>query len=157
MIISKKLLSSSWSKEMISLVQLSDTLTFCFTKGYGRRCDHSTGSLFLNEQSYLSKEQENANTDGNENLLINKKDNKSLLYGHIRYFHPEELLLLFGYPVALIDPNQLKLVKAQDFSSQCIASYSFPSNLTLLQKYACIGNSVNVQVIRSVMDRLFNS
>lgn len=54
--------------------------------------------------------------------------------GSIRLFHPHELLRLFGFPDA----------------------FSFPADMSLRQQYNCIGNSVNVAVVRKVMQHLFS-
>lgn len=53
--------------------------------------------------------------------------------GQLRLFHPTELLRLFGFP----------------------SSFSFPSHLSLRQRFNCIGNSVNVEVVRRAMRHLF--
>ena len=56
------------------------------------------------------------------------------LHGRVRLFHPRELLSLFGYP----------------------PSFTFPE-MTLHQKYACIGNSISVFVVKEVMKELFSN
>ena len=55
------------------------------------------------------------------------------LYGQVRLFHPKELLKLFGFP----------------------QTFKFPKTMTLKQQYSCIGNSINVSVVREVMKELF--
>jgi len=52
----------------------------------------------------------------------------------VRMFHPNELLRLFGFP----------------------DGFSFPPTLSLRQRFNCIGNSVNVEVVRRVMHHLFH-
>eukprot|EP00981_Chlorochromonas_danica_P015761 scaffold14385_cov229-Ochromonas_danica.AAC.4 len=53
--------------------------------------------------------------------------------GRLRLFHPQELLRFFGFPDA----------------------FSFPPGMTLRHRYNCIGNSINVFVVREVMRHLF--
>lgn len=108
-------------KEALSIVSLSSQRTRCFTKGYGSFLHKSTGSLFqLPQQS------------------------------EPRLFHPNELLVIFGFPPVF----QLPLT--------CASSHSYDHQhdgddvLTLQQCYACIGNSVNVRVVQAVMDILFH-
>lgn len=120
LIVSKEILSSSWAPQNLSLVDGDDTLTYCFTKGYGKRVDHSAGSCLL-MRSITSK-------DVDRSRLVD-------YHGQIRLFHPDELLLLFGYP----------------------ADYSFPEGMSLQHRWGCIGNSVNVKVVSKVMQYLFNS
>ena len=54
-------------------------------------------------------------------------------YTYLRYFTARELLNLFGFP----------------------ADYAFPSSISKKKRYELIGNSVNVTVVRLVLDRLF--
>lgn len=53
--------------------------------------------------------------------------------GRLRLFHPQELLRFFGFPDA----------------------FSFPPGMSLRHRYNCIGNSINVCVVREVMRHLF--
>lgn len=120
LLVSREVLSSSWAPQNLSLVDGSDTLTYCFTKGYGKRVDHSAGScLVMNDI---------ASKDIDRSRLID-------YHGQIRLFHPDELLLLFGYP----------------------AGYAFPEGMSLQHRWGCIGNSVNVKVVSKVMQYLFDS
>jgi site-specific DNA-cytosine methylase len=128
-----EILQSSWASKMLSIARISDCLTYCFTKGYGKRVDHSAGScLFM---------------DGEREL--NRSDLPSY-YKRIRLFHPDELLLLFGFPAAYAFPTSVNESVSStanvDRTAKC---------LTLQHRWGCIGNSVNVSVIRLVMRCLF--
>jgi site-specific DNA-cytosine methylase len=52
---------------------------------------------------------------------------------YMRYFTPRELLNIFGFP----------------------SDYSFPEQISLKKRYELIGNSVNVTVVRHLLNRLF--
>jgi len=54
------------------------------------------------------------------------------LLGQVRKFHPAELLALSGFPL----------------------QFSFPADTPLQKQYACIGNSVNVFVLRAILKTL---
>ena len=54
---------------------------------------------------------------------------------HLRYFHPKELLSLFGFP----------------------EEFQFPHNISMKKQYELIGNSVNVTVISYLLQELFSS
>ena len=68
----------------------------------------------------------------NDKSFINRNELGDL-YGRIRLFHPNELLSLFGFP----------------------SSFKWPQEMTLYQKYSCIGNSISVYVVKEVMKELF--
>eukprot|EP00597_Dinobryon_sp_UTEXLB2267_P001014 CAMPEP_0170066716 /NCGR_PEP_ID=MMETSP0019_2-20121128/6312_1 /TAXON_ID=98059 /ORGANISM="Dinobryon sp., Strain UTEXLB2267" /LENGTH=480 /DNA_ID=CAMNT_0010273881 /DNA_START=843 /DNA_END=2282 /DNA_ORIENTATION=+ len=53
--------------------------------------------------------------------------------GQVRLFDPDELLALSGFPV----------------------TFSWPENIALKHRFACIGNSINVRVVSAVMKCLF--
>ena len=53
----------------------------------------------------------------------------------LRYFSPKEIGKLMGYPQNL----------------------TFPEDSTLLQKYRCLGNSLNVQVVCFLLKLLFRN
>lgn len=125
LIVPLNILQASWAKKHLSIADLDSQLTYCFTKGYGKIYDHSAGSCLF-IPSLTSQS------------TAKEIDRAQLTNYHqmIRLFHPEELLELFGFP----------------------NDYSFPSitsSLTLSHQYGCIGNSVNVTVVKAVMHRLF--
>ena len=123
-----KILASAWSPSRLSIVSRFDCRTFCFTKGYGRLFDKSSGSLLLDfgEDSDMAPPGP---------LAQHSLDRSHLpaLHGHLRLFSPRELLLLFGFP----------------------ATFSFAPRLTLYHRFHAIGNSINVTVVRAVMATLF--
>ncbi len=125
LIVPLNILQASWAKKHLSIADLGSQLTYCFTKGYGKIYDHSAGScLFIPSLTSQSTAKEI------------DREQLTNYYQRIRLFHPEELLVLFGFP----------------------NDYSFPSitsSLTLSHQYGCIGNSVNVTVVKTVMHRLF--
>lgn len=174
-----KLLQNATSR-LISIVQLTDCDSRCVTKSYGKMLDQSVGSLLLMEldwRSILVQEQWCLKYDNN--LAVQVKNNicgtqgintsqtvstsqlqaqastnsspqqsytdirlddlvklrPDLFVNSLRKFHPKEILALLDFP----------------------STYSLPSELTPLQIYGCIGNSVNVEVVRSVMTLLFDS
>lgn len=112
-----KILQSKWAPTRLGLSSKSDVRSYCFTKGYGRIYDKSSGTLLLEEGSA-------GDVDRND---------LAALHGKIRLFSPNELLLLFGFP----------------------AAYTFPPHVTLSHKFAAVGNSVNIEVVRRVMLTLF--
>lgn len=115
LMIPKSILQSSWASKMLSIAILKDKLTYCFTKGYGKRVDHSAGSCLYLGQKELDR------------------NNLEEHFGELRLFHPEELLLLFGLP----------------------KEFEFPETLNMQHRWGCIGNSVNVAVVKLVMGCLF--
>jgi site-specific DNA-cytosine methylase len=117
LLVPKKILESSWAGKMISLATDNSRITYCFTKGYGKIYDHSAGSCFVIGDTTIDR----------DNLVAG--------YGHCRLFHPNELLILFGFQ----------------------HGFSFPGDkMSLQQQFSCIGNSVNVNVVHQVMARLFS-
>lgn len=60
----------------------------------------------------------------------------------LRYFTPTELLRLFCF-IPLASPND-----PQD-------DYTWPISITTKSKYKLIGNSVNVEVVKNLLDYLF--
>ena len=123
LLIPTDILTSSWANSMISIATPNDSLTYCFTKGYGKRYDHSTGSCYLPPLYGVDS--------------VIDRDNLLQYKDRLRRFHPDELLLLFGFPL----------------------EYRWPSldeEVTLSACYGCIGNSISVHVVREVMCRLFS-
>jgi site-specific DNA-cytosine methylase len=69
-----------------------------------------------------------------KDFAIDRSDLASL-YGSVRLFDPEEMLLISGFPTW----------------------FKFPENFPLRKKFSCIGNSVNITVVRAVMQSMFNN
>jgi len=75
--------------------------------------------------------------DAAEELRMNRLDRSDMrVYaGRVRLFSPREMLRLMGFP---------------DW-------FQFPAHYTARQCYGLIGNSINVVVVRHVMDSLFTA
>eukprot|EP01060_Flectonema_neradi_P029463 TRINITY_DN4083_c1_g1_i1.p1 TRINITY_DN4083_c1_g1~~TRINITY_DN4083_c1_g1_i1.p1 ORF type:complete len:360 (+),score=37.39 TRINITY_DN4083_c1_g1_i1:781-1860(+) len=91
----------------------------CFTKGYGKNYKGSGSLLLLPSDTHSVKrskqETEQRFVSGND-ILSSKL--------RLRYFSPEELLVLHGFP----------------------PSFTFPDGMTVIQKYRLIGNSLSCDV-----------
>jgi tRNA (cytosine38-C5)-methyltransferase len=121
--LSVETLSASWAGPRISVTGQHDTTTYCFTKGYGRIFDKSTGScLLIDAEGPLS----------HPDFAIDRSK-MAALAGRVRLFHPDELLSMFGFP----------------------PEFKFPAEIPMRKQLACIGNSVNINVVRAVMEALF--
>ena len=92
-----KVLSAKWAATRLSICGRNDMRTFCFTKGYGRLWDKSSGSLVLTSSSGLMRAHEIDRT------------RLADLFGRVRRFSPEELLRLFGFPPGFDFPPHLSL------------------------------------------------
>lgn len=76
--------------------------------------------------------------------------------GRIRRFHPNELLAISGFPAAFIWPEE-KEKGCEGYGGggkvETVNKGSF--NMSLGKKCGVVGNSVNVTVVRAVMQALF--
>lgn len=143
--LSRAILSSSWAPTMLSIVTETDRLTYCFTKGYGKRVDHSAGScLFIPRQTERERERQTERETIDRSRLADYE-------GRIRLFHPDEQLLLFGFPEHFRFPP---LQRTETETERDTYSLS-PSSLSLQQRWGCVGNSVNVSVVKIVARCLF--
>lgn len=137
----------------LSVVGPHDRTSFCFTKGYARVRHKCTGSLFW--------------PDAQGDLAIPAyaldKSRLGALHGRVRYFHPDEVLALLGFPVGHVPPHSCDKSR---HSSGAIeigpgTNYGFrfrwPSNMPLKKRLECAGNSLSVFVVSKVMDVLFCS
>jgi site-specific DNA-cytosine methylase len=118
------ILTKAWAVSRLSIVGDDDQETYCFTKGYGKLYDKSTGSLYL----------ENKSASDYAQLSCATVDTIAQFHGRIRMFHPNELLALAGFPL----------------------QFTFPADMVLHKQFACIGNSINVVVVRELMRCLFD-
>ena len=64
-----------------------------------------------------------------------KSDHESILKGKVRFFSPGEVARLHALP----------------------ESFGFPSQLTRIQQYKLLGNSLNVQVVAELLRILFSN
>ena len=146
LLLSHKTLSAPWASSRISIVGPRDRTSYCFTKSYGRLNDKSSGSCYLPQKLHEGPALLEKNVGVLEDLDI--KNNSALIKmssdlpeqiigysGKLRLFHPRELLSLSGFPVD--------------------GSFVFPPNMPIKKQYACIGNSINVTVVRGILLCLF--
>lgn len=107
----------------LSVVSPWDRATFCFTGGYGKVINVSSGSFLLHRGPPV---------DAGHALAAHPLDKSCGLVpyaGQIRFFTPMELLRIFGFP----------------------HWYRFPPHFTLVHAYKLIGNSVNISVVRLIL------
>mmetsp|Transcript_40194 Transcript_40194/g.65351 ORF Transcript_40194/g.65351 Transcript_40194/m.65351 type:complete len:444 (+) Transcript_40194:48-1379(+) len=94
--------------------------TSCFTKAYGSKHVKGTGPVLLVDEwrnDYKRRDK--------KEQFRTVKDEED-----IRFFTPEEALILHGFP----------------------ANFRFPSHLTSRQAWACIGNSLNAKVVAALLE-----
>eukprot|EP00605_Chrysophyceae_sp_TOSAG23-4_P001434 GSChrysophyteH1.ASY1.ANO1.1562.1 assembled CDS len=130
--LSAKILTSKWAPSRLSIVGPHDTTTYCFTKSYGRLFDKSSGSCYLEDAigplACVDSDHLDRSTAGPDSAFVKRLANR------LRLFLPEELLALSGFPL----------------------EYRFPVGMPVKKQYACIGNSINVFVVRALLLQLFN-
>ena len=137
-------LQQPWAPSVLSVVGARNRHTFCFTKAYARRFDRSAGSCFLDDGDDGIDDGDGAagGSDDGEIMPVRRavidrdfETTEALVatHGRLRKFDPAELAAIAGFPRA----------------------FAWPESLTLAQRWACIGNSVNVTVVRAVMRTLF--
>jgi len=131
-------LATDWLQRNISVTNDRNESSYCITKSYGakgRGYDKSAGSCYYMQTDPLappptgkfSFEGACEVKSGGETATLSR------YHGKLRLFHPTELLALSGFP----------------------SEFAFPGDLTHRKQYACIGNSINVAVVRGVMLMLF--
>lgn len=99
--LSKEVLGASWAGRRISVVGRGDRSSHCFTKGYGRVVDRSTGSCFLSScEGSVAESQE----------LVDRESMPSL-HRRLRLFHPIEMLRIAGFPPWFAFPPEMPLAK----------------------------------------------
>jgi site-specific DNA-cytosine methylase len=119
----ERILTAPWAADFLSIVSPFDRISYCFTKGYGRIYDRSTGSCYHPTAS---------GAEADPKFKIDRSD-LTVFRSQLRLFDPDEILLLSGFPV----------------------DFAWPSHMSLQRRWGCIGNSVNVTVVRAVMRCLF--
>jgi site-specific DNA-cytosine methylase len=162
LLVPRSILQSSWAKKHLSIVSLDSRLSYCFTKGYGKIFDHSAGScLFIPSptSSFSSSISSSSGLmDDNEERELYRKEfqeidreNLPSYYGRIRLFHPNELLAIFGYP------NEFRFPPLRENQESDNSSNNGDPRLSpeLLRQFGCIGNSINISVVKAVMNYLF--
>ncbi|KAF8554552.1 S-adenosyl-L-methionine-dependent methyltransferase [Imleria badia] len=124
---------NKWGR-LFDIVLPSGTRTCCFTRGYTQLVERAGSILQVNENldttqvfdSFLG-----ARASGNENAV------RILDPLRLRYFTPAELLRIFH------------------FTSTSSDNFIWPSGVSTKSKYRLIGNSVNVAVVKRLIDYLF--
>jgi site-specific DNA-cytosine methylase len=119
----ERILTAPWAADFLSIVSPFDRISYCFTKGYGRIYDRSTGSCYYPTA---------IGAEADPQHKIDRTD-LTAFRNQLRLFDPDEILLLSGFP----------------------ADFAWPSHMSLQRRWGCIGNSVNVTVVRAVMRCLF--
>uniref|UniRef100_A0A672HSN1 tRNA (cytosine(38)-C(5))-methyltransferase n=1 Tax=Salarias fasciatus TaxID=181472 RepID=A0A672HSN1_SALFA len=111
---------------LLDVVKPSCRRSVCFTKGYGRYVE-GTGSVL---QCQLDTEMQSVFT-GLE-LCSEEQKLERLLKLQLRYFTPREVANLMGFP----------------------QSFSFPDQVSILQQYRVLGNSLNVVLVSRLLQLL---
>ena len=99
--LSHEVLGAPWAVKRISVVGRADRSSHCFTKGYGRVIDRSTGSCLL------------ADLEGTVSESEEWLHRESLVPFHrrIRLFHPTEMLGIAGFPSWFTFPPGISVEK----------------------------------------------
>ena len=122
-----EVLAAPWSLSRLSILTPCDTSSYCFTEGYGQTYDKSAGSYMLEENK------EGTDVPGERIMITTDFTNGTMslahLYGRVRFFHPEECLRIAGFP----------------------STFKWPPSFSYRDQWSCIGNSINVFVVREVM------
>lgn len=103
--------------KVLDIIRPDSALSCCFTSGYFRYCE-GTGSVI---QSSGSKE----DLDEAFRLFSKSGDEAELALLKLRYFTPQEISSLLGFPPC----------------------FSFPDTVTNKQRFKVLGNSLNVTVV----------
>lgn len=126
----KRAFQNSWQLDVATGKSgLTKTFTQAYgkkEKGYGEEGLSKAGPLLLTEDDGWTPSDQGRRRFG----VLNQKD-----WDHVRYFAPEEILGIHGYP------SEMKL----------------PEWLKTRQQWRLIGNSVNVAVVGRVLERLLAS
>ncbi|XP_017269527.1 tRNA (cytosine(38)-C(5))-methyltransferase isoform X2 [Kryptolebias marmoratus] len=113
---------------ILDIVQPKCRRSVCFTKGYGRYVE-GTGSVL---QCCTETEIESVFTGLDR--LSEKDKLEQLLKLKLRYFTPREVANLMGFP----------------------PRFSFPKNISTIQQYKVLGNSLNVVVVARLLQLLLS-
>jgi len=113
--------------KIFDIVYKDSNHSCCFTKAYGHYVE-GTGSILSPVNSIEVQRVYDGTYDSAEEKAT------ELLKLHLRYFSPMEIARLMCFP----------------------NSFSFPASMTRKQRYRALGNSVNVKVISTLMQILFN-
>ncbi|KAG2160248.1 S-adenosyl-L-methionine-dependent methyltransferase [Suillus bovinus] len=126
---------SKWGR-LFDIVLPSSQRTCCFTRGYTQLVERAGSILQANEDLDTTEVFDRfleAQSRGAEDAV------RILDQLHLRYFTPSELLKIFRFEEP--ESNQ---------------EFLWPPNISLKSQYRLIGNSVNVEVVRRLIDYLFD-
>lgn len=126
---------SKWGR-LFDIVLPSGQRTCCFTRGYTRLVERAGSILQVNEDLDTTEVFDRfleARSRGDDDAV------RILDQLHLRYFTPSELLKIFRFE--------------EQESSQ---HFLWPPNISIKSQYRLIGNSVNVEVVRHLIDYLFD-
>ncbi|KAG1725577.1 S-adenosyl-L-methionine-dependent methyltransferase [Suillus paluster] len=124
-----------WGR-LFDIVLLSGRRTCCFTRGYTQLVERAGSILQVNEDLDTTEVFDNfleARSRGDKEAV------RILDQLQLRYFTPSELLKIFRFEEP--ESNQ---------------QFIWPPDISLKSKYRLIGNSVNVEVVRHLIDYLFD-
>lgn len=120
------------------IVHPLDTRCSTFTKAYGSKYIIGTGS-FLQTQRL----EELGGLNGTD---YRKDDISTLMTLGLRYFTPREIALFHGLPWNDDSDN-----------NDNIEGFRFPHNVSILNQYRLLGNSMNIKVVSLILQRLLNA
>ncbi|KAK8767132.1 hypothetical protein V5799_006086 [Amblyomma americanum] len=115
---------------ILDIVEPSSTNTCCFTKGYGHYIE-GTGSVLLQAPTNAMHE---AYREVPPKEAVPPQVLEKLRALRMRYFTPQEVAQLMCFP----------------------ESFAFPPDLKPRHQYQLLGNSVNVRVVRCLLDYLLD-
>ncbi|XP_054878721.1 tRNA (cytosine(38)-C(5))-methyltransferase isoform X1 [Poeciliopsis prolifica] len=108
---------------ILDIVQPHSRRSVCFTKGYGRYVE-GTGSVLQ-----CCTENEISSVFTNMDQLTEEEKLQKMLKLNLRYFTPREVANLMGFP----------------------QRFSFPEDISIIQQYRVLGNSLNVLVVARLL------
>ncbi|KAG0703032.1 S-adenosyl-L-methionine-dependent methyltransferase [Suillus ampliporus] len=126
---------AKWGR-LFDIVLPSGRRTCCFTRGYTKLVERAGSILQVNEDLDTTEVfddflEARSRGDGEAVRILDQL--------HLRYFTPSELLKIFR--LQELESNQ---------------HFIWPPDISLKSKYRLIGNSVNVEVVRHLIDYLFD-
>jgi len=129
-------------KFRFDIVKPNENKCSCFTKAYGSHHVIGTGS-FLQTKKFEKK--------------YDFDNPETLLDLGLRFFTPNEIALLHAFPVKYDLLNKNENSKAPDYTKISKHNFSFPEEMTQIQRYRALGNSLNVYVVAMLLKHvLFN-
>ncbi|KLO06314.1 S-adenosyl-L-methionine-dependent methyltransferase [Schizopora paradoxa] len=139
-----------WGR-LFDIVLPSSSRSCCFTRGYTQMVERGGSILQMNEEldttetfnEFLAAQEERRNSA----LDVDKTPVAILHPLGLRYFSPSELLRLFNFT----HPPDSSEVEGG------LRVFNWPKDVSEKSKYRLLGNSVNVEVVRQLLEYLFES